>query len=423
MASTFTLPYGGTHVDVRLTAGRLLGVLSPHPVTPSLNVEGEIRSALGSPIGTRHLSEAAHGAQRVLILADDLTRRTPVQPMISLLVEELHTAGIRDHQVAVLIALGTHRPMTSAEIETRFGSDLARRVRIENSPWQNPDQLVDLGTTPNGTPVQVTRPVLEADFIIGLGSVVPHHIAGFSGGAKIVQPGVTGAATTGATHLFSTRADESYLGQLENPVRAEMEAIAAQVGLKAVLNTVLDHEGRLVRAFFGEPCHAFRAAAEFSTEVYGVAARAQSHVVVAGAHPCDIEFWQAHKSLYPAERLVRRGGTIIVVASCPEGVTTTHRDMLEYTALDAHEIEVLIRNGVITDLVSGALALAWAKVRRHAHVSLVSEGISDDEAKALGFHPFPSLDDALQAAVQRYRANATVTVLTHAPEMLPILTS
>jgi nickel-dependent lactate racemase len=156
-------------------------------------------------------------------------------------------------------------------------------------------------------------------------------------------------------------------------------------------------------------------------KVYGVMLPGQADIVVAGSHPCDIEFWQAHKSLYPADLSVRQGGTVIVVAPCPEGVSVTHQDMLNFTALDAEEIERCIEAGQVRDVVSGGLALAWAKMRQRARVSLVSDGIPDEETRALGFTPFASLDDALAEALSRHGPEAKVTVLTHAPEMLPIL--
>jgi nickel-dependent lactate racemase len=415
------LPYGERDLAVRLPARNLCAILTPRSVATCADPAAEVRRALASPIGMGPLAAAVRGARRVVIIADDLTRQTPVDIIIPILLDELHGGGIRDEQVAVLVALGTHRPMSQAEIEARFGSEVTRRVPVINHLWQDPAQLADLGVTPNGTPLQVGRLAMEADFLIGLGSIVPHHIPGYSGGAKIVQPGICGPATTGATHTLSIRAARSHLGAVENPVRAEMEAIGERVGLKAVVNTVLDPAGHLVRAFFGHPHAAFRAGAALARQVYGVRLAERADIVVAGSHPCDIEFWQAHKSLYPADLAVRDGGTIIVVTPAPEGVSVTHRSMLNITALDAGEIERLIEQGAIGDQVSGALALAWAKIRRRASISLVSDGIPADEARALGFTPFGSLDEALAAALRRHGPRATVTVLTHAPETLPLL--
>ena len=418
---TIQLPYGDRSLTLRLPARNLLALLSPREVTVCDNPAAEIQRAIENPIGAARLSQDARGARRVVIAADDMTRQTPVQVIIPQLLDELNRAGVSDQQVTVLIALGTHRPMTPPEIERHFGPAVTRRVAVVNNPWQDPAQLVDLGTTPNGTPVQVSRLALQADYLIGVGSIVPHHIPGYSAGAKIIQPGICGPATTGATHYLSTRAPRSYLGSIENPVRAEIEHIGRQVGLKAILNVVLDHSGGLVQAFYGDAIYAHRAGVSRSAQVYGVTAPGQADIVIAGSHPCDIEFWQAHKSLYPAELAVRPGGTIIVVTPSPEGVSVTHRGMLEFTALSPERIDALIRGGTIEDMVSGALALAWAKVRQHASVSLVSDGIPREDAAALGFTPFASVETALEAALRRHGQTAKVSVLTHAPEILPLL--
>ena len=417
------LPYGDETLTVNVPARNLLAVLSPRETPTCADASAEIRRALATPIGTAHLVDAARGSKRVVIAADDLTRQTPVDIIIPVLLDELNRAGVRDEQVTVLIALGTHRYMTPAEIMAHFGAEVVGRVRsrVINNPWQDPAQLVDLGTTPNGTPVRVSRIALEADFLIGLGSIVPHHIPGYSAGAKIIQPGVCGAVTTGATHYLSTRAPRSYLGTVENPVRAELEHIAGLVGLKCILNTVLDHAGRLVEAFYGDFVQAHRAGVRRAAKVYGVPAPGTADIVIAGSHPCDIEFWQAHKSLYPAEICVKPGGSILVVAPCPEGVSVMHHDMLQYTAMSSERIDGLIQAGAMSDVVSAAVALAWAKVREHAPVSLVSGGIPREDALALGFTPFDSVEDALDAAMRRHGPDATISVLTHAPEILPLM--
>lgn len=416
-----SLPYGTGAVPLQIPEENLLAVVSPNAVSPCEDIESEIRRALETPIGAPRLREAAQGCKKVVILADDMTRQTPVEVMIPALLDELGRAGVADEQITVVIALGTHRPMTDEEIEAHFGAGVTGRVKVINNPWQSPAEMVDLGTTANGTPVTVSRIATEADFLIGVGSIVPHHIPGYSGGAKIVQPGITGAATTGATHYLSTRTRRSYLGLVENPVRAEMEAIAAQVGLKAIFNAVLDPSGQLVQAFYGDFIQAHRAGVEVSQCVYGVALPGLADIVVAGSHPCDIEFWQAHKSLYPADMAVKEGGTIIVVTPCPEGVAMMHAGMLDFAANSADWIAAQIDSGVIQDVVSGALALAWARVRERAAVSLVSGGITPEEARALGFTPYASVDAALNAALEKHGQAAKITVLTHAPDTLPLV--
>jgi len=417
--NSFTLPYGDREILAALPAGRLAGIFAPRAVQPCRDPREEIRRALLSPIGATSLGNAVRNSRKVVIIADDMTRLTPLRLIIPELLEDLNQAGIEDSRISILIGLGTHRPMSGDEIFRRFGREIMDRVAICNHPWQDPEQLENLGLTPNGTPVSVCRMALEADFLIGVGSIVPHHIPGFSGGAKIVQPGITGAETTGATHLLSVRADNSWLGILENPVRAEIEEVAEKVGLSAVFNCVLDQSGQLIRAFYGDFKAAFRAGAALSRRVYGVRVPGPCDIVVAGSFPCDIEFWQAHKTLYPAERIVRPGGRIIVVTPCPEGVAVTHREILDYAALPSARILSMVESGEITDMVSGALALAWAKVREHAPVSLVSDGITAGEASALGFTRFPSVAEALAEAFHSLGSDSSVAVLPKAPDTLP----
>ena len=421
MRKQVSLPFGNRSLSFELPAGRLSGVFSPRPAPPCPDPEAELRRTLRQPVDAPPLAKAASGCGKVVIVTDDITRMTPLRMIVPLIMEELNSAGIGDDRISILIGLGTHRPMTELEIESRFGKDIQKRIAIFNHPWQDRARLADLGMTANGTPVSVARKALEADFLLGVGSIVPHHIPGFSGGAKIIQPGITGAETTGATHLLSVRSSRTLLGVLKNPVREEMEKIAGQVGLSAILNCVLNPDGNLVSAFYGDYRKAFRQGAAVARRVYGVKVPGKSDIVIAGSYPCDIEFWQAHKSLYPAEMATRPGGRIIVVTPCPEGVAMTHQDVLEYAALSPKKILSLIEKGNITDIVAGALALAWAKVREHAPVSLVSDGISNEEARALGFKPFGSVEEALEEAVSSLGEEAKVSVLTKAPDMLPVM--
>jgi nickel-dependent lactate racemase len=430
-----SIPYGNDEITFEVPDSHPLALLSPHfdreaaSLPPYQNVDIEIRRALDHPIAAPPLGQFVQESlaartprgKQVVILVDDLTRPTPQQAILPILLDELNRCGVPDPQVTVLIALGTHRPMTAAEIRQRFGEQVTRRVEVLNNPWQDPAQMVDLGTTPNGTPVQVSRLALEAGFLLGVGSIVPHHIPGFSGGAKIIQPGITGASTTGATHLLSTRTRRSYLGLVENPVRAEMEWIAERVGLKAIFNTVLAPDGSLVKAFYGEPRHAFRQGAALAAQVWGTKAPFQPEIVVAGSHPCDIEFWQAHKSLYPADMLLKDGGALILVTPCPEGVSVMHPEVLEYAGLPPEQILARIENGAIPDVAAGALALAWAQVRQRVHISLVSGGIAPAAAQALGFHPFSSMEEALADSFQRHGPQAGLAVLPYAPDTLPVV--
>jgi nickel-dependent lactate racemase len=415
------LPYGKDTVAVNIPPASLIGVYSPRDVAPVADTAAEVMRALANPIGSRPLRELAKGARKAVIVADDNTRLTPADKIIPLLLDELNAAGVADGQITVVIALGTHRFMTEAEILGKFGPAVVKRVRVVNHDYKNPAELVELGTTANGTYVAVNREAYEADFKIGVGSIVPHHIPGFAGGAKIVQPGISGERTTAETHLLSVRAPRSYLGVLDNPVRRELNEIARQIGLNTIFNTVLNRYGEVVGAFFGDVEAAFDEGVKLAQAVYAVELPAAADIVVASSHPCDLEFWQAHKTLYPADLAVKAGGIIIIITPCYEGVAVTHADMLDYTARSAFAIRDMVSCKQMDDEVAAALAIAWAQVKERETVYLVSGGIGADEARALGFVPFASAQEALDAALAAKGPGARVTVLTHAPDMLPMV--
>jgi lactate racemase len=416
-----TLPFGRDTVEASIPASSLIGIFSPKDVPPVADVRAEVLRAMNSPIGSKPLRELVKGAKSVVIVADDNTRMTPTEKIIPVLLDELNAAGVKDSAITLIIALGTHRFMTDKEIVVKFGEEVVRRIAIKNHDYLNPDELVDLGTTANGTHVTVNKETYEADFKIGVGSVVPHHIPGFAGGAKIVQPGISGEQTTAETHLLSVRAPRSYLGVVDNPVRRELNSIARSVGLNTIFNTVLNRSGEVVGAFFGDVVEAFAEGVKLAQQVYAVEIPAEADIVLASSHPCDLEFWQAHKTLYPSDLAVKAGGIIIIATPCYEGVAVMHKDILEVTDKTACDLRDAVSCGQVHDEVAAALAIAWAQVKERESVYIVSSGICAADAATLGFKPFESVQAALDAALAEKGAGARVTVLTHAPDMLPII--
>lgn len=415
------IPFGETTIGFEVAERNLLGVYSPRPVTPVADLDGAIRSAVAAPLGQAPLAEWVRPTDRVLILSDDNTRSTPTDRIVPVLLEQLAAAGVAEDRISCLLALGTHRYMTEREMRAKVGADVCRRIRVKNHEWKDPRQLVPLGRSSRGTPVTVNRAAVEADVIIGLGSVVPHHIPGFSGSGKIVQPGICGADTTAATHMLSCRGGgDSFLGRADNPVRADLEEIADRVGMKTICNVVNDRRGRVAGVFFGRRAEVFLRAVVLARDVYGFEYEGVPDVVVAGAAPCELDFWQSHKALYPAQRMVKPGGTIILCTPAPEGVSPVHAAILEYAGRPSRRIEADYDEGTIEDGVAAALAMAWAKVREKADVITYSPGIPEEHKARLGHTHAPGIQWALEEALRRHGPDARVAVLTHAPEMLPL---
>jgi len=419
--ATLTIPFGGESCKLEIPDRNLAEVLSPKPSKALPDLEGAIEAALDAPIGQVPLEARVKSSDQVLIVSDDTTRLTPVHRMLPALLRRLNAAGIADTHIECIMALGTHRYMTEQEMRAKVGNHMFERIRVFNHEWQDPTALVDLGTSSRGTPLLVNRVAVEADLLIGLGAIVPHHIPGFSGSSKIIQPGVCGERTTAQTHLLSCESGgDSYLGIEDNPVRRDMDDMADRVGMQTIFNAVMNDSGGVVGLFFGEMRQAFRAGVQLARKIYGIQYGEVPDIVLANSHPCDLDFWQSHKSLYPAQRMVKPGGTIIVCTPAPEGVSPVHRELLDFASLPSQDIKAAYREGRLTNGVACALAIAWAMVREHASVISYSPGISPQEKEALGHSHAPTLAWAVEEALRRQGPGARLTVLTHAPEMLPI---
>jgi nickel-dependent lactate racemase len=416
-----TIPFGGESQNLEIPDRNLSEVLTPRPSQALADLDAAIKAALDAPIGHPRLEAWVKATDRVILVSDDTTRLTPAHRMIPPLLERLNAAGVPDANIGCVMALGTHRYMREEEMRAKVGNAVFERIRVFNHEWRDPATLVDLGASSQGTPLSVNRAVVEADVVIGLGAIVPHHIPGFSGSSKIIQPGVCGERTTAETHLLSCDSGgDSYLGIEDNPVRRDMDDMADRVGMRTIFNVVMNGTGGVVGLFFGEMRAAFRAGVKLAREIYGVPYHEAPDIVLANSHPCDLDFWQSHKSLYPAQRMVKPGGTIIVCTPAPEGVSPVHTELLDFTAWPSKDIKAAYREGRLKNGVACALAIAWAMVREQASVITYSPGIAPEHKAALGHTHALSMAWAVEEALRRQGPDARLTLLTHAPEMLPI---
>jgi nickel-dependent lactate racemase len=421
--ATVSLPYGHEVVDVEIPSDNLLAVASPRDVAPQADLATQVRQALRQPIGITPFSDCLRGGERLLVLVDDMTRPTPVDQILPILLDELQVES-KGIEVTILIALGTHRKMTEDEIRNRVGEHIAQAYPVLNHEWEREDALVDLGITSNGTPIRVNRLIQETDFCLGIGIILPHNLAGWSGGGKIVQPGICGKETTYRTHLLAARSPTSNMGKLVNPVRAEIETVARQTKLRGVVNIVLDRHGTLIHAVAGESQAAYRRGVELARPIWEVPVPGLADIVIVGSYPADIDFWQANKGLYAAEQVVKRGGDIILLTPCPEGLSSQSEHVATMQALAGipsrrlfHEAE---RQG-IKDYAALTVSNIAACCNELAWVTVVSEGLGTHELAILGFDRAESVQAALEKAWQRQGRQARVVILTHGGETLPVL--
>jgi nickel-dependent lactate racemase len=417
---TVDFPYPGYEgiAPVEVPDANVLGTFAPG-VVADVDEEAVLAGAMANPIGAPLLRDAVGSRNRVLILVDDVTRGTPVPLLFRSVIAELEAGSIPDDQITLLIAQGTHRRMTDAELREKLG-EFYGRYTIHQHDWLDDDSLHDFGRTADGTPVRANRLLATADFVVGVGSIVPHRIKGFSGGAKIAFPGVAGPEIQARNQWQAAQhASGAVMGQAANPMRHRIEEAARLAGLRYIVNVVTDRERRIVGCFVGDPIAAHRAGCRLSAVVNEVTLPHRADIVLADSYPADRELWQSAKGFYAGDIAVRDGGTLIVVSPNPEGVADRHPILLRLGYQPFREIAQLVEGGAVDDVVGAAVLADLAQIVDRVDCILVSPGIPCEQAERLGFRHAPTPQDALAMAFERQGSTARVVVLRYGGRILP----
>jgi len=418
-----TFPYKGI-AAMEIPDRNLLGVFRPRQVPKGRPTGDQVSDALSAPIGSPRLGSLVERRAKVLLLSDDFTRPTPVAEMLPPVLAELQAAGVETSDIKILIAPGTHRPMTDAERESKLGREALRQHQVFQHRWDDEKDLARVGETSGGLPIVVNRHLLDADLVVALGHIVPHRIPGFSGGPKIIAPGVTGRAPGNADmHWLGAQVPgRELLGVAENRIRHEIDEMGQRVGLRFIVNVVQGSEGHVAAVFAGDPIAAQRQGAGLARDIYGVQLADLADIVVVDSYPADVDFWQAGKAAYASELAVRPGGVVILVTPSPEGVARHHPAVLEFGVRPVAEMQRLVETGAIKDIVAAAIMAltAWV-VKERATGIMVSPGIRPEDQRKIGFIPAASPQEALEMAFKRAGSDARVAVLHHGGEILPLV--
>ena len=415
------LDYGRTGLDVALPDDRVLRVLRYKDAVPLRHPEEAVRAALARPIGSSPLSALAAGRRTACIVVCDITRPVPNELILTPMLEILEGAGLVREAITLLVATGLHRPSTEAEIREMLGPRIASEYRVVNHHGEREDEHVYLGESPRGVPIWIDRRYVEADLKITTGLIEPHLMAGFSGGRKLICPGIAGLATIRAWHspafLEHPRAD---CGQLDgNPVHEENTWIARRTGCDFIVNVVLDDQRRLLRVVAGDLEAAFLEGVQF---VRGVVRDTVPHpvevvVTSSAGYPLDTTFYQAVKGLTAALPIVQDGGTIILAAALAEGIGSPSFRALfdENASLD--EFMRRITQGDYFRMDQWQLE-ELAKVRRKARVKVVTDGLERDVVSRLFVESAPSVEQAVADSLADYGPDAEIAVIPKGPYVL-----
>jgi len=414
------LPYGEGVLNVDLPDSTV--VIEPRRYKGVTDPRAALADALTRPVAGPPLRKMVHRGQTVAISVCDGTRPQPRALVLRAILEQLD--GIVDpSDVVVLVATGTHRANTPAELESMLGTEIIGTVRVVNHDCRNPDTLRYVGVLGEGVPVWLNSEWLVADVRITTGLVEPHFFAGFSGGAKMVAPGLAGLDTVLVLHDSKRIGDRrARFGVIDgNPVQADVRAIAMATGVSFALDVVVNRRRDIVAAFGGELASMHEAATRLCRNIAMVPVEALFEVVLTtnSGYPLDQNLYQSVKGMSAAAQIVTRGGRIICAAECRDGFPGSYRDLLASAGSPAEMLrDIEGRGETVPDQWQAQIQ---AKILCEADVAVHCSGISDAELVKVGLAPAGDIAAYAGEALHRAGAGARLCVLPDGPQTIPYL--
>lgn len=407
--------YGAGVEKVSLPEKNVMDVLLSNEICHKMRDEAAVEYALSHPIGDVRLRDKVKAGQKIAIVTSDISRPLPSWRVLPALLQELGEGGVKDEDITLVFALGSHRKHTEEEMIRLVGEETFRRIRCVDS---DPDDCVHLGVTTAGTPVDITRSVAEADVRICLGNIEFHYFAGYSGGAKAIMPGVSTPMAIQANHSMMVSPDACAGKLYGNPIRADIEEAGAICGIDYIVNAVLDEHKNIVFAVAGDVTLAHRVGCEYLDKMYRkpISQKADIVIVSQGGAPKDANLYQTQKALDNAKHAVKKGGTIILIGACPEGLGSR---TFEKWLTEAESPSAMIERVHTKFELGGHKAAAIAMVLENAHIDLVSE-MAPDFVRSIFLNPRKSAQEALDAAFEKYGPDATVLAMPYGGATLPI---
>lgn len=408
----FEIPYGQGTASFQLPPSvnvKTVKAQSPPELTETQ--EMLLVEALDDPLGSRSLEHMVKPGQKVAVVISDNTRPCPSHLLLPPLLERLQEAGVPWEDITIIAALGLHRKMTSDELRQAVGDAVYDTVRVIN---HDVDDVVHVGTTKRGTPVDVFRPVVEADVRIALGHVEFHYFAGFSGGAKAVVPGTASRRTITANHSHMLEPGAQAAKLENNPVREDLEEACAFVGVDFVFNVVLDEHKRIVAAGAGNVTAVHRQLSKLLQE-WGLVQLTEPvdlAVVSTGGHPKDRNLYQAQKALDNCAGAVRDGGVLILAAPCPE---TFGEETFAQWLTNGSTTGQLLERIQEDFILGGHKAAAIASQAERIKLFLVHDAFQDE---LTGLTLFSDLQTAVDAALAALENPARVAVFPQGSSLL-----
>jgi len=412
------LKYGKKDIQLPIHDKNIIKILNSNKQKTLLHPENRLKELLKNPINCSSLKDLVtkKEADKVLVIVNDITRPTPYDVILSPLLEELHYIGIKKENIIFIIATGSHRGNSKEEIIEIFGEDIAGCYKFINHDDQK-SQMKDFGQLKSGNRLLVNSIVSEMDFVITTGVIVPHYFAGFSGGRKSILPGICGRKTIEANHANMVYPDARAGNLKGNPVHEEMQEAAEKVGVDFNINVVTDEDHQIIEIVAGEMYASWLKGVEVCKKTYLCPIKYRADIVIAstGGYPKDINVYQAQKALENAYQAVNPGGTIILLAECPEGYG---QSIFKRWIEEANSIDDIINRLKKKFVLGGHKAFGIVKVAKEVDVLLISS-LPQDKVRKLFFIPMENIVRALNYVKKKHGEDFKAYILPLGNTVVP----
>jgi nickel-dependent lactate racemase len=425
----YTVPFDKGELAFDLPPNWRGTVVESKAVPPIEDVPAAVTEAIAHPTNSPLLRELAKPGDTVCIVFTDITRASPDWLLVPPILAELEAAGVRDEGITLLCGIGLHRASTPEEKVAKLGQAVVDRYRVIDNEPQNPEALVDLGTTQSGIPLSVNKVAYEADLLIATGIVEPHQYAGYSGGRKTLAVGAAGEAMIAYTHgPHMVDHPGTRLGRIEgNPFHEAVTEAARRAGLRFIVNVVQDDQKRVVYVQAGEPEATFKKLVSFAKMIYEVPVPQQYDVAVAGVgFPKDANLYQASRAasylFFAPTPVVRPGGVFIIPAPCGEGAGDGVGEQRFLRAMqDAPNVQSILDEARRHGYPPGQQrAFVMAKVLEQNDVIIV--GAKDpDLIRSAKFTAAPTMEAAFALVREKPGDPLDTIIVPHALLTLPIV--
>jgi len=420
--SEFSLKYGKKEIKFKLDKKNVLGVLDlPESRKKVKNLTSSIKKALRRPIGCVSLIELLRKTKpkNPVLILEDITRPNPDYPLIiSTVISELKLAGIK--KVKFVIAYGTHRRQTEEENIKLYGN-IQKFGEIIHHNCDDKNFLVSIGKLSTGTELVINKAVAESDFVISLGNIEPHSFAGYGGGRKSILPGVSSRETITRNHSKVVLPGVG-MGIIENnPIHLEMLE-AAELLAKTrpffILNFIRNTKKEILKIVAGDHKNAFFEGVKFAEKIYKIPVKKESDVVIvsSGGYPKDLNLYQAQKSISATHSIVKKGGTIILIAECSDGIG---QPIFERW-LKNYSLEEVVQKKENEIEVEGHRAYLTAKILSKCDVLVISS-IRAEKIKQLKFQSAEDIQSAIEIVRRKYGSYFSSYIVPNGSAVLPIL--